>query len=114
MPSNAAEIQSAAQAEAECNERCYKDELHINENKMSDGGPRRALFEVEVWKSSQSGAYGGPPFAPSHGFFSSLLSRQNIVSAFFSKSSISSRRGVSTSTRLMWSSASSTHCTTIF
>jgi len=34
---------------------------------MSDGGRGRASLEVEVCKSFQSGAYGGPPFAPSHG-----------------------------------------------
>ncbi len=38
-----------------------------NENKMSDGGRERASLGVEVWKSSQNGAYTGPPFAPSSG-----------------------------------------------
>jgi hypothetical protein len=38
-----------------------------NENKMSDSGPERASLDMKVWKSSQSGAHTGPPFAPSHG-----------------------------------------------
>src|SRR4051794_27951190 len=37
-----------------------------NENKMSDGGGDRASIGGGVWKSSQSGAHSGPPFAPSH------------------------------------------------
>ena len=41
--------------------------MRPNENKMSDGGRERASLGVEVWKSSESGAYSGPPFAPSHG-----------------------------------------------
>jgi len=38
-----------------------------NENEMSDGGRERVSLEVRVWKSSQSRAYGDPPFAPSLG-----------------------------------------------
>src|SRR2546429_9355254 len=34
-----------------------------NENKMSDGGRRRASLGVKARKSSQTGAHSGPPFA---------------------------------------------------
>jgi hypothetical protein len=39
----------------------------IYEIKLSDRGRNRALLGLVVWKSSQSGAYSGPLFDPSHG-----------------------------------------------